>query len=78
MEAVRLCLRSSELIPGSTLCRGFSSEREYIPGLDLKKLRAVRQIAVAFFRNQDDIFKTHAADAEIIKSRFHGDHMSCS
>ena len=43
--------------------------------LDFKELRAVGEIAVSFFRNEDHIFKAHAADAEIIKPRFHGDHM---
>src|SRR5262245_9239799 len=43
--------------------------------LDLKKLRTVGKVAVCLFRDEDNIFKAHAAHAEIIKSRFDGDHV---
>ena len=50
---------------------------QFIPSLlDFEKLRAVRKIAITFWRHDDDIFQTHAADSEIVKPGLDSDHVT--
>ena len=44
--------------------------------LDLEKLRAVCEIAIALLRDQDHIFEAYTADAQVIQSGLYGDHMA--
>ena len=45
---------------------------------DLKKLRAVSQISIARGRDNDHVFKAHAANTEIVKPGFHCHHVASS
>src|SRR6266542_932590 len=50
---------------------------QFIPSLlDFENLRAVRKIAITFWRHDDDVFQTHAADSEVVKSGLDSDHVT--
>src|SRR6266508_742841 len=44
--------------------------------LNFKELWAVRKIAITFWRHDDDVFQTHAADSEVVKPRLDSDHVT--